>query len=81
MKSMEDAANNQAQTEPDMSGDGHTPENSLKITVEEAAALFEAGGVPRNKRSIRKYCKRGDLTTCVVVDTEHGRLSSEGRRR
>ena len=70
---METPANNEPQSEPDMSGDDHAPENSLKITVEEAAALFEAGGVPRNKRSIRRYCKRGDLTTCVVVDTEHGR--------
>ena len=52
---------------------GQVITRDLKITVEEAAVLFEAGGVPRNKRSIRRYCKRGDLTTCVAVDTEHGR--------
>ena len=42
MKSMEEIGDNQAQTEPDMSGDDRTPENGLKITVEEAATLFEA---------------------------------------
>ena len=31
------------------------------ITVRDAALLFTEAGLPRNKRSIRRYCERGDL--------------------
>jgi hypothetical protein len=31
------------------------------ITVQDASLLFAEAGIPRNKRSIRRYCERGDL--------------------
>jgi hypothetical protein len=31
------------------------------ITVQDASLLFTEAGLPRNKRSIRRYCERGDL--------------------
>lgn len=33
--------------------------------------MFAEAGVPRNPRSIRRYCERGDLE-CFTFDTEHG---------
>ena len=31
------------------------------ITVQDASLLFSEAGLPRNKRTIRRYCERGDL--------------------
>lgn len=31
------------------------------ITVQDASLLLSEAGLPRNKRSIRRYCERGDL--------------------
>lgn len=46
-------------SDPDMSG---------QVSVEEASLLFAAGGVPRNPRTIRRYCQRGSLV-CTRIDT------------
>ena len=48
-------------TAPDTSGLVLTEEVVLWITVHEASFLFSEAGIPRNKRSVRRYCERGDL--------------------
>ena len=48
-------------TAPDTSGPVLTEEVVLWITVHDATLLFSEAGIPRNKRSIRRYCERGDL--------------------
>ncbi len=48
-------------TAPDTSGPVLTEEVVLWITVHDASFLFSEAGIPRNKRSIRRYCERGDL--------------------
>ena len=79
---MDDRSNSDARTEPGTAGDsraepgeaGHVrvdPE-AEKISIDGALLLFEDAGVPRNKRSIRRYCKDGSMS-CFKVDTEHGR--------
>lgn len=46
---------------PDVSGQV-APEQIIHwITVQDASLLFTEAGLPRNKRSIRRYCERGDL--------------------
>jgi hypothetical protein len=46
---------------PDTSGPVLTEEVVLWITVQDATLLFSEAGIPRNKRSVRRYCERGDL--------------------
>jgi hypothetical protein len=43
---------------PDLSGPQQT---TVWISVEEAAALFAEAKIPRNSRTVRRYCMRGDL--------------------
>ena len=46
---------------PDASGQ-ESPDPIIHwITVQNASLLFTEAGLPRNKRSIRRYCERGDL--------------------
>jgi len=46
---------------PDVSGQ-EVPEQIIHwITVQDASLLFTEAGFPRNERSIRRYCERGDL--------------------
>ena len=60
------------QKPPSKTPDGARPDMSGQtVTVKDASLLFDEAGVPRNQRSIRRYCKRGDLE-CAKVDTEHG---------
>ena len=46
---------------PDMSGLISSGAVVQWITVQDASLLFTEAGIPRNKRSIRRYCERGDL--------------------
>jgi hypothetical protein len=46
---------------PDVSGSILVDEVIQWITVQQASLLFTEAGLPRNKRSIRRYCERGDL--------------------
>jgi hypothetical protein len=46
---------------PDMSGQALREVVTNWITVQQASLLFTEAGLPRNKRSIRRYCERGDL--------------------
>src|SRR4051812_32789647 len=41
------------------------------VSVQEAAEMFSAAGLPRTERAIQRYCKKSDLT-CVPVDTIYG---------
>src|SRR5947207_4812241 len=41
--------------------DANTDEHSFSLTVEEAAARYEAAGHARTLRAMQKYCARGDL--------------------
>ena len=52
---------------PDANGD----EQAYTLTVEEAAALYEAAGHSRTLRAIQKYCFRGDLTA-IREQTTYG---------
>ncbi len=38
------------------------------LTVEEVAELFAEAGVPRNPRSIRRFCQNGELD-CITIET------------
>lgn len=51
--------------------DANAGERVYTLTVEEAAALYEAAGHARTMRAIQKYCFRGDLT-CVREQTTYG---------
>ncbi len=46
-------------------------EQAYTLTVEDAAALYEAAGHARTMRAIQKYCFRGDLTA-VREQTNYG---------
>ncbi len=46
-------------------------EREYTLTVEEAAARYEAAGHARTMRAIQKYCARGDLD-CIKEETEYG---------
>lgn len=46
---------------PDMSGPLPEVVSINWITVQQASLLFSEAGLPRNKRSIRRYCERADL--------------------
>ena len=55
------------QSRPVANGD----EQAYWLTVEEAAALYEAAGHARTMRAIQKYCARGDLS-CIREQTTYG---------
>src|SRR5437870_4982132 len=55
------------QLRPAANGD----EGAYTLTVEEAAALYEAAGFARTMRAIQKYCFRGDLTA-IREQTTYG---------
>jgi len=79
---MEDQSQDERRTATDTAGDsraepataGHDRpgDDTEKVSIDAALLLFSDAGVPRNKRSIRRYCKDGSMT-CFKVDTEHGR--------
>ena len=46
-------------------------EQAYTLTVEEAAAMYEAAGHARTMRAIQKYCARGDLD-CIREQTTYG---------
>jgi hypothetical protein len=46
-------------------------ERAYTLTVEEAAAQYEAAGHARTMRAIQKYCARGDLE-CIKEETTYG---------
>ncbi len=41
------------------------------ITAEDASALLESAGLPRNNRTIRRYCARGDLDCRKTENAQH----------
>src|SRR5579863_6249567 len=51
--------------------DANGDEQAYTLTVEEAAALYEAAGHARTLRAIQKYCFRGDLTA-IREQTTYG---------
>ncbi len=50
-------------TRPDTSGDW--------VTIKEAALTFADHGLPRNERSVRRYCKRGDIECTKTENQQH----------
>src|SRR6266853_121873 len=51
--------------------DANADERAYTLTVEEAAALYDAAGHARAMRAIQKYCSRGDLTA-IREQTTYG---------
>jgi hypothetical protein len=51
--------------------DANTDEREFTLTVEEAAARYEAAGHARTMRALQKYCARGDLD-CIKEETQYG---------
>ena len=51
--------------------DANNDERAYTLTVEEAAARYEAAGHARTMRAIQKYCARGDLD-CIKEETTYG---------
>jgi hypothetical protein len=49
---------------PDLSGDDW-------ISVKDALIAFAAAGLPRNERSVRRYCRRGDLVCHRTENAQH----------
>jgi hypothetical protein len=67
-----DSNESDARTAPDMTGEDRRGQDmSGHVTVDMAMLVFLGEGLPRNKRSIRRYCERGDIE-CTKVDTENG---------
>ena len=61
--------------------DANADERAYTLTVEEAAAQYEAAGHARTMRAIQKYCARGDLD-CIKEETTYGqryRITEIGR--
>ena len=52
---------NELPNAPDLSGPQLEDVAINWITVQDASLLFAEASLPRNKRSIRRYCERGDL--------------------
>ena len=46
--------------------------NSELVTIRQAEEILRAAGVPRNARTIRRYCKKGDVLTCIRDEGLHG---------
>ena len=69
---MQESSNNERRTRPGKAGDSRAKPATEKVSVGEVLVLFEDAGLPRNKRSIRRYCKEGSMS-CFKVDTNHGR--------
>lgn len=62
-----------ARTAPVIAGhDRPRPDMSGHLSVKETQAFLLDHGLPRNERSIRRYCNNGTLT-CVKIDTATGR--------
>ena len=61
-----------ADRSPDRTGHGRPrpakASQDRRVTVEEAAQIFEEQNLPRSKRAIRRYCQRGSLD-CTPIDT------------
>lgn len=57
---------------PDAPGGDQQAQNQNLVSVDEAEFLFEMAGVPRNERTIRRYCD-DQMLNCFKVDTKHGR--------
>lgn len=52
--------------------DAPVPDTSRHtLSVEEAAALFAAAGIPKSIRTIQRYC-RANILDCIRTDTELG---------
>jgi hypothetical protein len=51
--------------------DANADERAYTLTVDEAAARYEAAGHARTMRAIQKYCARGDLD-CMKEETTYG---------
>lgn len=63
----------ESRTAPDMSGhDRLRPDVSGHLSVRDAQVFLFSHGLPRNERSIRRYCNNGTLT-CMKIDTATGR--------
>lgn len=59
-----------SRTEPDRAG--------YTLTIEEASELFAEAGVPRNPRSVRRFCQIGALD-CITMETPTGSRYMIGR--
>lgn len=64
--------NNISQPTPDMSGQTDVQSDAVTwVSVPRAAHLFLEAGLQRNKRTIRRYCERGDLDCCKTENALH----------
>lgn len=43
-----------------------TPDSEFSLSIEEVAELFAAAGIPRDLRTIQRYCRRGRLDARLV---------------
>jgi len=61
-------------TDNELSGRGRTePDTSdYALTIDEASELFADAGVPRNPRSIRRFCQKKELD-CISIETPTSR--------
>ncbi len=69
---MNEHPSDESRAKPGKAGDSRLQPAPEKVSVGETLLLFEDAGLPRNKRSIRRYCKEGSMS-CFKVDTDHGR--------
>ncbi len=61
-----------SRAQPGIAGHSRPDPTTEKVSVGETLLLFEDAGLPRNRRSIRRYCTEGAMS-CFKVDTDHGR--------
>ena len=62
---------NRLNTLPDQSGPAEAASLTSWITIAEATQQFNTAGIARNKRSLRRYCERGDLDCRKTENTMH----------
>lgn len=56
---------------PDLPGQALAEHTDIWISVPQAALLLFEAGLPRNKRTIRRYCERGDLECRKTENAMH----------
>ena len=58
----DDTPRQEAATSDDLSRHAATSgDNEYSLSIEEALARYEAAGLPRNRRSVQRYCANGAL--------------------
>ena len=48
-----------------------SPDTEYSLSIEDVAALYEAAGLPRDRRTVQRYCAKGNLD-CHRIEIPYG---------